>query len=389
MTIYLNQRRRRPHWQQWTIIGLLLFLGAASLIYVLDEADLTSPDSVTPSSPQNEAPALTAEVKAEQPSPAPANNQALVAPPPEASDKTPAEEKVAEPAYTVIRGSIEGSLYGAFSSQFPEDKENQLWADKAAAHFKRIFLFDINFKKDLRPKDSFALAFEKTDHSTDGMRVLAAWYQSAKLKQDFYAVYLENERYPMGRYFQPDGDENQQRLKNSPIKDYEIITALLHDRRPRHDGIDFKAPVGTPIITPFDAKVLRKNWSTRRNGNCLDLRYTGKPHRALFLHLNDFAEGIRPGVTVKAGTVIATVGNTGRSYAPHLHYQVENMAGRVLDPLKVHGTRQAKADETTRKAVKALWATWEPQLKKEPSESISLEANQDEPSHVSSGTGGG
>ena len=194
------------------------------------------------------------------------------------------------------------------------------------------------------------------------MRVLAAWYRSAKLDRDFAAVYVENERFPMGRYFHSDGMEAQLTLKNAPIKDYEIITALLHDRRPKHDGIDFKAPIGTPIITPFDATVLRKNWTTRGNGRCVDLQYVGKPHHALFLHLDTIAAAVKPGARLKAGTVIGTVGNTGRSYAPHLHYQLENAADRVLDPIKIQGTMRREADAQTKETVKALWARWEPML---------------------------
>ena len=102
--------------------------------------------------------------------------------------------------------------------------------------------------------------------------------------------------------------------------------------------MDFKAPIGTPVVAPFDAKVTRANWNWKSNGNCVELRY---PDGAVakFLHLSE--NRVEPGDTVKAGDIIALVGNTGRSTAPHLHYQVE-VGNKIVDPLDYHGTVRRK-----------------------------------------------
>ena len=114
--------------------------------------------------------------------------------------------------------------------------------------------------------------------------------------------------------------------------------------------MDFKAPVGSKIYAPFSGKVVRKNWSRRGNGLCLDIqRPNGQ--RIYLLHLDRIVPGIRPGSWVKVGQHIAFSGNTGRSTAPHLHYQIEKThRGRVLDPLKMHkSTRfRLQADEAKR-----------------------------------------
>ena len=60
---------------------------------------------------------------------------------------------------------------------------------------------------------------------------------------------------------------------------------------------------------------------------------------ALFLHLSDVPEAIRPGVAVNRGQVIATSGNTGHSFAPHLHYQLE-AGGAAIDPFDSHATER-------------------------------------------------
>ncbi|MFW5879059.1 MAG: M23 family metallopeptidase, partial [Myxococcota bacterium] len=110
-------------------------------------------------------------------------------------------------------------------------------------------------------------------------------------------------------------------------------TSLLWDGR-GHNGVDFKTPVGTESFAPFDGRVMRRNWSTRYNGNCLHIR-GDNGLIVYFLHLESFAEGMEPGRRVRKGELIGLSGNTGRSYAPHLHYELRNSAGRVLDPFEV------------------------------------------------------
>ena len=80
--------------------------------------------------------------------------------------------------------------------------------------------------------------------------------------------------------------------------------------------------------------VTRINWHWRGNGNCVEVRYADGV-MAKFLHLSEIQ--VEVGDSVAAGEVIALSGNTGRSTAPHLHYQVER-GGHVLDPVDYHGT---------------------------------------------------
>ena len=58
----------------------------------------------------------------------------------------------------------------------------------------------------------------------------------------------------------------------------------------------------------------------------------------MLLHLERIGPGLAVGKSVKRGQEVARSGNTGRSTAPHLHYQLEQANGRVLDPFKVHST---------------------------------------------------
>ncbi|MCL2012584.1 MAG: M23 family metallopeptidase [Cystobacterineae bacterium] len=143
------------------------------------------------------------------------------------------------------------------------------------------------------------------------------------------------------RFYLPDGTELESRLVDGPLEEWEQITSLLNDGR-RHQGVDFKVPAGTPVKAPFEGMVVRKNWNFRVNGNSLEILETGGRRRCIFLHLDDLPSTIRPGQAVRKGQVVAHSGNSGRSFAPHLHYQLMDDNNRVLNPFKEHKTFQRK-----------------------------------------------
>jgi murein DD-endopeptidase MepM/ murein hydrolase activator NlpD len=89
-----------------------------------------------------------------------------------------------------------------------------------------------------------------------------------------------------------------------------------------HSGTDFKAEVGTPIYSGFDGKVLRANWNVHANGYCVEIDHPKLGIKTIYLHLSRVK--VKRGQTIKAGQQIAESGNTGRTFAPHLHYEMQN-----------------------------------------------------------------
>ncbi len=93
-----------------------------------------------------------------------------------------------------------------------------------------------------------------------------------------------------------------------------------------HKGVDFKTPMGSPVKAPFEATVVRKNWNWKGNGNSIELHESGgHGWTVLFLHLSE-PSSLASGAHVSRGEVVGKSGNTGHSFAPHLHYQL--MAGQ-------------------------------------------------------------
>jgi murein DD-endopeptidase MepM/ murein hydrolase activator NlpD len=104
-----------------------------------------------------------------------------------------------------------------------------------------------------------------------------------------------------------------------------------------HDGVDLGAPEGTPIRVPAGG-VVRSAGPRGGYGNAIEIDH-GHGLTTLYGHASELL--VFPGETVQAGQAIATVGSTGRSTGPHLHFEVR-VDGRPLEPnraLKQYGLR--------------------------------------------------
>ena len=90
--------------------------------------------------------------------------------------------------------------------------------------------------------------------------------------------------------------------------------------------------MGTKVYASGDGVITQAKW-VGGYGYFVKIRHNSE-YTTGYAHLKSFAKGIRPGVRVKQGQVIAYVGNTGRSTGPHLHYEVVKN-GKKVDPLKI------------------------------------------------------
>lgn len=106
------------------------------------------------------------------------------------------------------------------------------------------------------------------------------------------------------------------------------IDPIYKDRR-AHLGLDFSAPMGTPIYATADGKVVDAGFNTGGYGNRVVINH-GFGYETLYGHMVRIKA--RVGETVKRGEVIGYVGNTGKSTAPHCHYEVHKR-GIPVDPI--------------------------------------------------------
>lgn len=127
---------------------------------------------------------------------------------------------------------------------------------------------------------------------------------------------------------QPVANEDLSRMASG----YGWRTDPFTKARKFHHGMDFTAPTGTPIYATGDGKVIRADNRATGYGNHIVIDH-GFDFETLYAHLSKY--NIRAGQQVKRGDIIGFVGSTGRSQAPHLHYEVIK-AGARINPINFY-----------------------------------------------------
>lgn len=194
------------------------------------------------------------------------------------------------------------------------------------AYTGRILAWYFDVGKDIRKGDTGDLIYMDAV-GEEQFRILKLDYHSRYLGKTLQINYYKGAGFKYGSYFDADGKETVARItkSQSPIRDYEEITSLPGDFRKGvrngHAGTDFKATVGSPVYSSFDGRVKRTNWNRRMNGYCIEIDHPGQGIRTIYLHLNRVQ--VKSGEYVKQGQQVGESGNTGRSFAPHLHYEVQ------------------------------------------------------------------
>ena len=106
----------------------------------------------------------------------------------------------------------------------------------------------------------------------------------------------------------------------------------IYKTRKFHAGMDFSAKTGTPIYATGDGKVFKVSKSKRGYGNHVVIDH-GYGYKTLYAHMSKTA--VKRNQKVSRGDVIGFVGNTGKSVAPHLHYEVHK-DGKKINPVNFY-----------------------------------------------------
>lgn len=104
----------------------------------------------------------------------------------------------------------------------------------------------------------------------------------------------------------------------------------IRKARDSHNGMDFAAPTGTPVLAAAGGVVAVAAYDKRGYGRYLIVEH-GNGMATVYAHMSRYAKGIRKGARVKAGEPIGAVGSTGLSTGPHLHFEVRRR-GTPVDP---------------------------------------------------------
>jgi murein DD-endopeptidase MepM/ murein hydrolase activator NlpD len=231
------------------------------------------------------------------------------------------EEKVREET-TVADGEIEGSLY---------ESAAKLGATPAiTAQVVKLFAHKLDFERDIHAGDDFRLVFDR-EVTESGRTVAAGDLKYAELHG---VKFFRFERKGGDvEYLDAAGKNIKGFLLRTPVDGAHITSLFGRRKHPvlgytrAHQGVDFGAGTGTPILAAGDGVVLEaRRWAGY--GNWLRIRHSGAWDTG-YGHISRYAKGIRPGVHVRQGQVVAYVGSTGLATGPHLHYEVWSRGARV------------------------------------------------------------
>ena len=138
-------------------------------------------------------------------------------------------------------------------------------------------------------------------------------------------------------YFDENGKNLKKAFLKAPLNYKRISSTFTYARkhpiyktvRP-HTGVDYAAPMGTPVVALGDGKVIEKGYKGG-GGNTVKIRHNST-YTTAYLHLSKYGKGINVGTHVKQGQVIGYVGSTGASTGPHLDFRVWKN-GTPVNPL--------------------------------------------------------
>lgn len=97
-----------------------------------------------------------------------------------------------------------------------------------------------------------------------------------------------------------------------------------------HRGIDFGAPIGTPILAAAAGTVTDAGWNSGGYGNLIEINHPGGT-QTRYAHANRILVAV--GDCIEQGQLIGEVGSTGRSTGPHLHFEIHLSNGEAVNPI--------------------------------------------------------
>ena len=148
-------------------------------------------------------------------------------------------------------------------------------------------------------------------------------------------------------YYDDNGRSTRKFLLRKPIAEGEMTSPfgmryhpILHFTR-MHTGVDWAAPIGTPIFAAGNGVVIKAQWDAGY-GRRVEIQHANG-YVTTYNHMSGFGRAIAPGVHVTQGQVVGYLGQTGLATGPHLHYEVI-INGNFVDPMAIKLARTREFD---------------------------------------------
>ncbi|MDR1853441.1 MAG: M23 family metallopeptidase [Azoarcus sp.] len=237
--------------------------------------------------------------------------------------------------------------------------------DSVATQLADLFGGNIDFHSDLHPGDTFSVIYETFYHRgapARAGRILAAEFVNRGKR---YTVFRHTAADGSSSYYTNAGQSLKRSFLRTPLEYTRVTSGFgrrlhpVHGGWRNHNGVDFGAPIGTPVRATSDGTVSYIGWQSGY-GKVVVLQHNNNIS-TVYAHLNSYAPNLRVGDTVEQGEFIARVGATGRVTGPHLHYEfrvgdvAQNpMTVALPDAMPLDGKELARFRQNTRGLLERL-----------------------------------
>jgi murein DD-endopeptidase MepM/ murein hydrolase activator NlpD len=199
--------------------------------------------------------------------------------------------------------------------------------NSVVAQFARLYGFEVDFQRDLKKNDKIKIFYERY-LDDDGVSQRTGNIIYSEISNVEKNIILYRYEYPNGAiaYFTPEAKSIEKSLMRTPINGAKLSSRYGFRIHPiigynqMHQGTDFAAPIGTPVMASGAGTVEYSGWKGGY-GKFISIRHS-PVYQTNYAHLQDYAKGMRRGTKVQQGQVIGYLGSTGSSTGPHLHYEV-------------------------------------------------------------------
>ena len=204
--------------------------------------------------------------------------------------------------------------------------------------FVQLFSFDIDFQREIRHGNKIKIYYKNfNDEKQNFVKTGSIYFAEIQLHNHSYELYrFENENKKLVGYFDSKGKSATKALMKTPINGARLSSGYGMRKHPilgynkKHQGVDFAAPIGTPIMAAGTGHIefVGNNGGA---GKYIRIKHMNG-YKTAYAHLSKYASGINKNVKVKQGQTIGYVGSTGLSTGPHLHYEVW-FNGKRINPM--------------------------------------------------------
>jgi murein DD-endopeptidase MepM/ murein hydrolase activator NlpD len=202
--------------------------------------------------------------------------------------------------------------------------------------------WDVNLSSDLEPHAAFRVVYEEltrpgTSETVPGRLLAVDLVNHGERHEGFYFAMPDGKA---AGYYDRLGRGIGRSFLRFPVAFTRVTsdfnTARFHPilkRTVPHYGVDFAAPVGTPVEAVADGRVLKAGWYGG-NGRFVKIQHD-ETYETSYSHLSRISDVVREGGIVKKGQIIGYVGATGLATGPHLHFALYR-EGKYVDPMKAN-----------------------------------------------------